>query len=1696
MTSNAFQSGGNSGSGSVNGRNASNLSSIGLSGGNYSDNGSRNNFTNSIPTLWNPGQMKMKRVTADSSTVRQGLGNITVTMAVVNTGDTPVNVNSVDLDFNHPTAGDVTGDYTVNRTDGISQLGPHESDTFVFEVDASRDASTGTVEIDGSVTATDAESGLDASIYRARSTDTWTVEPLTLVNINEVVPDPSAPNEWVELYNPNGSTVDVTGWSIVDEAGNQHDITSGSMDDGNTQVASDSVSVTALGSAFINNSGDTVYLEDDLGIRVDTFVTGTAVTGQTFSAYPDGSDTVEESTLFEQSRGEYNRGVDILDPGATFSDTVLVEFQLKSLGGSSINDNSSDSFTVSVDGNATLSTTPQTGTYNSGSGQTVTYQLQSGELAIVVSNSTDETVTLSMSDSEKIRLVLSDTETASFVPKVVINEFMPDPDTLDHDNDATTGDGDEEYVEIFNTTSDTVDVNNWEINETSGDNETVLNGQIPPSGFLTHWASDEQYIYNSDGDTTAHFTGVSPLGSINNSGETIQLRTPEEDVVDQKEYGGSNSDQAWARRLDGWDQGSVWTDMAPPHPGVTQENSTLNGPANGRIKFVRLPDTVTANTSFNATIQVADPNGDTVASFDTDVLLGSNPGSISPSTVTATDGVFGGSFSIALNDSVVVTLSGTYALTTQGTDALEVYYPTVDSGTVRVDDNYDTLFLVDLDGSGNLKYFRSHEIALQVRSADTVTLYHTNDGSLPTTSDTSISLSNTTGDTWTGTLPDANFSGGDTLNFIVEARDQYGNSIISDSSGQGYVYRIAGDVTPPPKPTLLTPDPGADTNTSSVSFDWSSVSDTPSGLNNYHLQVAQDTGFTTISFEGDTTASDTRLNLSDNVYYWRVYARDNAGNTSGYTQTDTFVVDLSAPDTADIITPTAGAIVSGDVMIEAIAEDALTRVDTVTFRVDGSPVGTDGDPDTWTTLWNTNTFADGNHNLSIRVTDSLGNSRIVGDTTVTVDNTAPPLPTLQIPPDGSDTNADPVPFNWTTVTDGQTGMEAYRIQASTDATFNLSSIVIERDVFEQEEAIIRSPSAWGVESDSWDSPQRADTTADGNNITTSYAREATDGDKEDYVKYGFSINPDSVVSSVEVGIEYFAESDDLIDVRVSPDSGETWSSWKTVTLKTSDNNQVEWIDFSGAANWNASSLNNSNLRVEVRYNYTGSGVQDWVDLDWIPVRVRFAGGVPPSETEDPGLPEAEYHWRVYARDDAGNTSGYTVADTFVADRTAPALDTPSLSVSDGNDTLPLSNLDGDSNLLDGRNHSISVTVPDADTVTVYHTNDGSVPTTSDTAISLTNTVGDTWTGQIPDANLSSGDTINIVIEAIDRATNTSLADSGGAGFRYEVISPNTLPTVSLEYPDTGVLVSGDAVPGTYVIMDPDNEPGTITVEVSDDSGATWDTEASISGEVASISADATGDTHTFTWDSLADLGTAYDTQVKLRIRATDGNGTGPWDTGPAFTVDNQQPVRVTSLASTAAVDGSDTGVYLYWTYASDDVEEFRLYRSYQTGDTSQASLLTTVGDKPDTITYHDAAVTQGDSYFYYVTAVDTAGNESDSSNRATAAAINFVKSSEGGSFRPGDTITYTIDYTNVGFGPATEIQIVDALPSSTVLADSAAVVNPPSASIEYSLDNGTTWQTSSYPRSDVEQIRWTIDTSVDPRSSGVTGTVRFTVKIQ
>jgi hypothetical protein len=103
--------------------------------------------------------------------------------------------------------------------------------------------------------------------------------------INEVMPAPSSGPEWVELYNPSDTAIDVSGWRIDDDTpgGTQTTIGAGSV------VPAGGYLVVSLTSAILNNTGDSVTVIDADGGTIDAVAFGALKGTESYGRRSDGA---------------------------------------------------------------------------------------------------------------------------------------------------------------------------------------------------------------------------------------------------------------------------------------------------------------------------------------------------------------------------------------------------------------------------------------------------------------------------------------------------------------------------------------------------------------------------------------------------------------------------------------------------------------------------------------------------------------------------------------------------------------------------------------------------------------------------------------------------------------------------------------------------------------------------------------------------------------------------------------------------------------------------------------------------------------------------------------------------------------------------------------------------------------------------------------------------------------------------------------------------------------------------------------------------------------------------------------------------------------------------------------------------------------------------------------------------------------
>ncbi len=279
------------------------------------------------------------------------------------------------------------------------------------------------------------------------------------VLINEFLPNPNADeHEWIELYNASTSSINLTGYTLHDGAGQLAAPTS--------TIDALEYTMIKLSSSKLNNGGDIITLKNTDGAIAEEVAYGDWE--EATASAPKKGNTLAKNELgtFEETTTPTYGEINTITPPAA-------ETPPSSSGGGN---------------NGPSSPTPKN--YEPGT--------------------------------------------------IVINELVSDPT-----------DGEEEFIELYNTTEASVLLTGWWV-EDGSEAKTMLEGSLSANGF----AAFEK-----------------PKGNLNNSGDIVIIFDPNGNEIDQVTYGtwddGNTSDNApapsdplsLARRIDGLDADNDFYDF-------------------------------------------------------------------------------------------------------------------------------------------------------------------------------------------------------------------------------------------------------------------------------------------------------------------------------------------------------------------------------------------------------------------------------------------------------------------------------------------------------------------------------------------------------------------------------------------------------------------------------------------------------------------------------------------------------------------------------------------------------------------------------------------------------------------------------------------------------------------------------------------------------------------------------------------------------------------------------------------------------------------------------------------------------------------------------------------------------------------------------------------------------------------------------
>lgn len=317
----------------------------------------------------------------------------------------------------------------------------------------------------------------------------------------------SSDDEWIELHNPTDTIVNVTGCFIADGGSAWQMIEK----DGEIPpfgflviFGSDNASLS------LNNGGDTIELYDKDGVTlIDSYIYSETYQDESEGRETDGASSWKFFSVPTPGKRNYDlpptlgfvchfplnpKSSDTVTIVANASDDYKILFTnlSYSLNGGSyqrvqMKDDGVFPDSVFGDGNFTSQIPPQT------SGTDVRYYVtccddynqnaSEPELAPVTCNA------FAYSDEEI---------------KVVINEFLPSPDT-DWNNDGFI-DSDDEWIELYNNGDCVVNIGGWEIDDELGsvgssDPYIIAEGTIiEPNEFLLFYGNETEIALNYNGD--------------------------------------------------------------------------------------------------------------------------------------------------------------------------------------------------------------------------------------------------------------------------------------------------------------------------------------------------------------------------------------------------------------------------------------------------------------------------------------------------------------------------------------------------------------------------------------------------------------------------------------------------------------------------------------------------------------------------------------------------------------------------------------------------------------------------------------------------------------------------------------------------------------------------------------------------------------------------------------------------------------------------------------------------------------------------------------------------------------------------------------------------------------------------------------------------------------------------------------------
>jgi parallel beta-helix repeat protein len=256
------------------------------------------------------------------------------------------------------------------------------------------------------------------------------------------------------------------------------------------------------------------------------------------------------------------------------------------------------------------------------------------------------------------------------------------------------------------------------------------------------------------------------------------------------------------------------------------------------------------------------------------------------------------------------------------------------------------------------------------------------------------------------------------------------------------VWSFLIDTTPPGAPMLVWPENGENINDGTPNLDWSIVAENSLPVT-YYVAVSDNYEFPYENRNSGWIMADgweVSPTLPEGVWYWRVMAKDNVGNTGAWSENRWFRIDTTAPIAPVLIWPENGENLNDNtpnLNWNAVIENSMP----VTYNVQVDNDDSFDSPLIWE-----NDITDDNYQVRDAMAESIWYWRVRAKDDASnigawaenrwfrVDVTPPAAPTLFSPANGLQTNDNTPTFEWTSVSDVSTPV-TYEIWIDNDSNF-------------------------------------------------------------------------------------------------------------------------------------------------------------------------------------------------------------------------------------------------------------------------------------------------------------------------------------------------------------------------------------------------------------------------------------------------------------------------------------------------------------------------------------------------------------------------------------------------------------------------------------------------------------------------------------